>query len=1126
MKKNIYKFLKFINQNKFIFGSFFVFAFTFLFYQNTFAKCSGINPACWLDEGIGTIFIAIATFFIAFASWIFGLMFNIFINITSPLLTFTPIVVAWKLIRDIVNMFFIFFLLFASIAKLIGQEKRLKQKNATTQIIYILISAFLINFSKVICGVVIDFTQIITLQFTNSFVDSLKNLDSIFSIPEGATPSVLLGIIFIIFALAFLAVSLTAVLYILIRAISLAIYTALSPVWFLWLSFPVKNKGVEQIKSNLLDKFFQLAVGGPILGFYLWLSLMLINPGSDGDITSLAEKAGPGISTEDVVPQTKGGIDTTSAKEVNGAYIMKMIIGVAVLLFAQKEAMKLAKEGGSVMGKGLMDGVVNKVGALGMKPLDSVKSIAQDTLGGARDLASGGIKNGINFARKGNNFLSKGLDSALRLGEDMSKNSIERGSRIAKRASQAKALNDAYAIKDPIKREVAIKAAQKDIDKRQIENASMFHADAQAAGGYGNFFAQGVKKRAVAIGVTGAAILGAGTFGLGPAAIAAAGALGSSALGIGGLTAAGAGKLVFDGANRKKKAEKEKKRLEELRDDMNNPVNKSKFRKENFAQVTAQIEKQDAIIKAEKERQKLDDYRKANTENGRQQLEQERNSINIIGLENQKNALNRDYEKKKNEGASKKELKKINSEINEVNKQIEKQKNRKKELDDLVDKDTGLVNTKTKDEVKKQEAAYVKAEANIGKKEAAYQEIRKKAAGISDPPKENEKQKSFNTAKDKIKEENGGWELDKNAEMASKINAIGESSSENKIAAMMLKLDNGAKLKEDEKNWLEKHEKEFTSVVAQLDKDTIEKINKNISDGKLGKINQVTPKSKDYLENTYNQINSSIESYIEDYLSSVEEEFKDNGGKDHDFVKLLNERIAGIKTKLDTAKSDGDGFSSVEDEIEKLKKLTTVSRGNKAFDPVALKKSNITLEEANEFRETRKKDYVPQPTPSANPADLDNKESGLKVDISYLRKVLNDFATSLNSNNKSSSKDNISNLVNSNTELSSYLGSFAQNFTSNSNNLITTTLDLVSEIKDKEQRDFAMAVIMEKLIGNIDNLESARSVVSNSLENDQNSEDIFNAYDKAEQNIISKDKAQKEEEENLQDYLDNGFSRS
>lgn len=1102
MKDNFYKFLKFLNRNKYIVVSFIFVVCFFIFKNNVFAGfMEDIGKK--FDEVLGSILSQGSFMLFGLGTFMFNQALPYFIKITSWLLETEAVNDAWILIRDFVNMFFIFFLLFTSFAKLIGKENKLAKGNASKQVVSILLAAFLINFSKVICGVIIDFSQIVMLQFTNSFVGGLGGLTKMFEPDTGTKPTILLGIVLLLFGFLFIYVTLMTLLYFLIRAISLGIFTALSPLWFLFLAFPTKSKSVDQLKSETLGKFTDAAIGGPILAFYLWISLLMISPGSDGSLIDNVDNAGNGGKVSDYANIESENVEAMSEVQssTSMASILKVIVGAVVLYFANTQAMKMSKKAGNIAGKGIMDGVVNKVSAIGMKPLNSIKSIAQDTLGGARDLASGGIKNGINFARKGNNFLSKGLDNALRLGENMSKSSAARGARITERASQKEALNKAYAIKDPIQRDVAVKKAQEAINKRQIENASKFHADAQAAGGYGNFFAQGVKKRAVAIGVTGAAILGAGTFGLGPAAIAAA----------------GAGKLVFDGANRKKKAEKEKNRLEELRDDMNNPVNKSKFRKENFAQVTAQIEKQDAIIEAEKERQKLDDYIKANTENGRQQLEQERNSINIVGLENQKNALNGDYEKKKNEGASKKELKKINSEINEVNKQIEKQKNRKKELDDLVDKDTGLVNTKTKDEVEKQKAAYLKAEANIDKKESAYQKTREKAAGIVEPPKENEKQKSFNTAKDKIKEENGGWELDKNAEMASKINAIGESSSENKIAAMMLKLDNGAKLKEDEKNWLEKHEKEFTSVVAQLDKDTIEKINKNISDGKLGKINQVTPKSKDYLENTYNQINSSIESYIEDYLSSVEEEFKDNGGKDHDFVKLLNERIAGIKTKLNTAKSDGDGFSSVEDEIEKLKKLTTVSRGKKAFDPVALKKSNITLEEANEFRETRKKDYIPQPTPSANPADF-----------SYLRKVLNDFATSLNSNNKSSSKDSINSLVNSNTELSSYLGSFAQNFTSNSDNFISTVLDLVSEIKDKEQKESAMVVIMEKLIGNKENYKAAESdfVEKTYYMNNEDADIINNAFGKARENIISKDKAQKEEEENLQDYLDNGFPRS
>ncbi|MEZ7820756.1 MAG: hypothetical protein QMB51_00440, partial [Patescibacteria group bacterium] len=438
-----------MNRNKYI-AVIFVFALSFFVFKNpAFAGTCGWSDigACF-DQIVGGILVSIALFFINFASYVFGLAFPIFLNITGSIINSGPINTAWILVRDLVNMFFIFFLLFTSLAKLVGQEKKLAQHSASKQIVYILLSAFLINFSKVICGVVVDVAQIVTLQFTNAFVDSLQNLKYLFGGNSFTTASILLGIVFVVFSLAFLATALTSLLYILIRSVSLGIYAALSPLWFLWLSFPTKSKGIQQIKTETMDKFFEAAIGGPILAFYLWISLMLINTGTDGSLTSSVDQAGSGGKVSQFTGTEDADKAMNSVANTNMSDILKMTVASAVLLFANKQAMSMAKKGGSVMGRGIMDGVVNKVGDIGMKPLDGLKNMGEKAVKGAGNLASkpfrtagdmaqsgmynavntlkGGTLNGINKLRNKPSGFGAGLNSVMEFGENLQGNAKKR----------------------------------------------------------------------------------------------------------------------------------------------------------------------------------------------------------------------------------------------------------------------------------------------------------------------------------------------------------------------------------------------------------------------------------------------------------------------------------------------------------------------------------------------------------------------------------------------------------------------------------------------------------------------------------------------------------------------------
>jgi hypothetical protein len=112
---------------------------------------------------IGWIFFYIASFF----SWLVSLMVQLMVLVASynHFLDTKIVTNGWIIVRDIANNFFIIILLVIAVGTI------LKVPNYNRQLLpKLLIMAILINFSKMFTGILIDFSQVITLWFANSIV--------------------------------------------------------------------------------------------------------------------------------------------------------------------------------------------------------------------------------------------------------------------------------------------------------------------------------------------------------------------------------------------------------------------------------------------------------------------------------------------------------------------------------------------------------------------------------------------------------------------------------------------------------------------------------------------------------------------------------------------------------------------------------------------------------------------------------------------------------------------------------------------------------------------------------------------------------------------------------------------
>jgi len=189
------------------------------------------------------------------------------------------VVIGWGIVRDVCNLFFILILLIIAFATIL----RLETYDIKRMLPRLLGVALLINFSKMICGLIIDASQILMNTFLfamggknfSEFVANVTNLSNVFraefslesllntntdntvSIALGALFFIILGVVFLILAVLLL-----------IRIIALWILIILAPLAWLIGIIPTGAKFANQWWEN----FIKYCFFGPIMAFFLYLS--------------------------------------------------------------------------------------------------------------------------------------------------------------------------------------------------------------------------------------------------------------------------------------------------------------------------------------------------------------------------------------------------------------------------------------------------------------------------------------------------------------------------------------------------------------------------------------------------------------------------------------------------------------------------------------------------------------------------------------------------------------------------------------------------------------------------------------------------------------------------------------
>ncbi len=309
-----------------------------------------------LKDGVLNILGMIMGEIIAFMGKMIILLVSILISFASynNFVHAQPVEIGWVLMRDVANMFFIVILLVSAFSTIIGYDE-FKWNKVVPKL---LLMAVLINFSKTLIGLLIDFSQVLMLTFVNAFrqaaggnfVTALKlskvtalakdgDSPDTYEVSGGLIPAAILGIMMLGISMTLLVIMIGFIIF---RIIGLWLLLIMSPMAFFALALPSKlSKALSAFTDSFWSRLSSLLIGGPVMAFFLWLALAVVQ-GSGG------ERAFADMYTETNEATSAASFVTEAG---NAADIATFIVAVALMLAGVEFSVKTASAVSSSLGK-------------------------------------------------------------------------------------------------------------------------------------------------------------------------------------------------------------------------------------------------------------------------------------------------------------------------------------------------------------------------------------------------------------------------------------------------------------------------------------------------------------------------------------------------------------------------------------------------------------------------------------------------------------------------------------------------------------------------------------------------------------------------------------------------------
>lgn len=347
----------------------------------------GHSASATIGEALGNVVGGVISLLINAVVQILILLVNLLMVIAaySDFIHAPAVEKGWIVVRDLCNMFFVVILLIIAFATILGQE----EYGAKKMLPKLVMAAVLINFSKLICGLMIDVSNVVMLTFVNAFsaigagnmIDML-GIANVVKIAADAplvsfstvVASYIFGLIYVVIATIVVA---AMVGMLVVRLVMIWILVVLSPFAFFLQAVPGKGK---QYSEKWWNMWTENLLVGPIIAFFLWLSFAALQGGSPivapGSTADLASVAGPGTEAGTV------------------AQMSKFVIAIGMLLGGMKIAKDVGGEAAGAMGKIFNKGqglATAAAGAAGGFALARGKALTNATGRGVRNVALGAV---------------------------------------------------------------------------------------------------------------------------------------------------------------------------------------------------------------------------------------------------------------------------------------------------------------------------------------------------------------------------------------------------------------------------------------------------------------------------------------------------------------------------------------------------------------------------------------------------------------------------------------------------------------------------------------------------------------------------------------------------------------
>jgi hypothetical protein len=332
---------------------FFVFS-THVTYANPLGTVVGwvFTALTWIEITIAQLCVLMTIFFLKFFIMIAG--YNDYMN--------APVVkLGWVLVRDVSNMFFVVALLVIAFATMLGREsyewKKIMGK--------LVIVAVFINFSLMLCQLLIDAVHVFTITFLNAIAGTASgnligmfHYDQLFDLagrPESTGTTLELSLFLAAsMALVFAGLSMMAMgayaVMMLLRMVVLWIGMILSPLGFIFSILPATQKYAQE----WWQQFYKHLISAPIMVFFLWLALASMGAGDvERDIAAGNDYA----SNEQIPEQIEVRGQSISASAVSTFINMSsLFVAIGFLLYGLEKTQELGTKGSGMLSGALQFG--------------------------------------------------------------------------------------------------------------------------------------------------------------------------------------------------------------------------------------------------------------------------------------------------------------------------------------------------------------------------------------------------------------------------------------------------------------------------------------------------------------------------------------------------------------------------------------------------------------------------------------------------------------------------------------------------------------------------------------------------------------------------------------------------